>query len=130
VLGGHLELMVSNLPAVLSAIRAGTVVPLAMTTAERSPVLPDVPTLIEAGVPDIDVTSWYGLLAPRATPKPVLDAILTVTTDILRSQALQEKLGGQGLNVKIEPSDAFAARIRRETGIWAELIRQRNISAN
>ena len=47
VLGGHLELMVSNLPAVLSAIRAGTVVPLAMTTAERSPVLPDVPTLIE-----------------------------------------------------------------------------------
>jgi tripartite-type tricarboxylate transporter receptor subunit TctC len=130
VLGGHLELMVSNLPAVLSAIRASTVVPLAMTTAERSPVLPDVPTLIEAGVPDIDVTSWYGLLAPRATPKPVLGAILTVTTDILKSPALQEKLGGQGLNVRIEPSDAFAARIRRETAIWAELIRQRNISAN
>jgi tripartite-type tricarboxylate transporter receptor subunit TctC len=130
LLGGHIEVLVSNLPVALPVIRAGTVVPLALTTAERSPLLPDVPTLAEAGVPDIDVTSWYGLLAPRATPKPVLDAIFAVTTEILNSPALQEKLDAQGLSVKIEAPDIFAARIRRETAIWADIITKRNISAN
>jgi tripartite-type tricarboxylate transporter receptor subunit TctC len=130
LLGGHIGLLVSNLPVVLPVIKEGRVVPLAMTTAERSPLTPDVPTLAEAGVSGIDVTSWYGLLAPRATPQPVLDAIFAVTSDILKSPALQQKLEAQGLNVKIETPDVFAERIRRETAIWRELIRQRNITAN
>lgn len=130
VLGGHLELMVSNVPAVFSVIQSGQVIPLAMTTAERSRVLPNVPTLAEAGVPGIDVTSWYGLLAPKATPKPTIDALFAVTKDILNSPALQEKLGAQGLMVKIETPDVFGARIRQETAVWADLIRQRNISVN
>jgi tripartite-type tricarboxylate transporter receptor subunit TctC len=86
--------------------------------------------LAETGVQGIDVTSWYGLLAPRATPKPVLDAIFAVTSDILRSDDLQRKLAAQGLGVKIEPPDLFADRIRRETATWRDLIRQRNITAN
>jgi tripartite-type tricarboxylate transporter receptor subunit TctC len=130
LLGGHIEVLVSNLPVALPVIKAGTVVPLALTTAERSPLVPDVPTLAEAGVPDIDVTSWYGLLAPRATPKPVLDAIFTVTADVLRSAALKEKLDAQGLTVRIEPADLFGARIRRETAVWADIISKRNITAN
>ncbi len=130
LLGGHIDLLVSNLPVVLPVIRDGKVVPLAMTTAERSPLTPDIPTLAEAGVPGIDVTSWYGLLAPRATPQPVLDAIYAVTSDVLASPALQQKLDAQGLSVKIEPPDVFAQRIRRETAIWRELITQRNITAN
>src|SRR5262245_35682197 len=96
-----------------------------MTTAERSPLLPEVPTLAEAGVPGIDVTSWYGLLAPRTTPRPVLDAIFALTRDILQSQQVREKLDAQGLAVKIETPDVFADRIRRETTIWRDLIRQR-----
>ena len=105
-------------------------VALAMTTAERSRLLPDVPTLAEAGVPGIDVTSWYGLLAPRGTPRPVLDAIFALTREILESQQVREKLDAQGLAVKIETPDVFADRIRRETAVWRDLIRQRNISAN
>ena len=104
--------------------------PLAMTTAERSPLIPQVPTLAEAGVAGIDVTSWYGLLAPRAIPRPVLDAIFSVTSDILKSATLQPRLEAQGLDVRIEAPDRFAERIRRETAIWRELIRQRNITAN
>jgi len=130
LLGGHIVLLVSNVPVVLPVIKEGRVVPLAMTTAERSPLLPDVPTLAEAGVAGIDVTSWYGLLAPRATPKPVLDAIFKLTSDILASPALREKLEAQGLAVKIEAPDVFADRIRRETAMWRDLIRQRDISAN
>ena len=85
--------------------------------------------MAEAGVPGIDVTSWYGLLAPRATPKPALDAIFTVTADILGASALQEQLAAQGLTVTIEVPDVFAARIRRESAAWAEIIRSRNITA-
>ena len=129
LLGGHIDLLVSNLPVVLPVIAENKVVPLAMTTAERSPLTPNIPTLAEAGVPGIDVTSWYGLLAPRATPKPVLDAIFTVTSDILQSKDLQQNYEAQGLSVKIETPNVFAERIRRETAIWRDLIRQRNITA-
>jgi tripartite-type tricarboxylate transporter receptor subunit TctC len=76
------------------------------------------------------VTSWYGLLAPRATPKLVIDAIFAVTSDILASREVQQKLEAQGLSVSIEPPEVFADRIRRETTTWRELIRQRNITAN
>jgi len=130
LLGGHIDVLVSNLPVVLPVIKEGKVVPLAMTTVERSPLTPDVPTLEEAGVAGIDVTSWYGLLAPKATPKPVLDAIFSVTVDILKSTELQKRLEDQGLSIKIETPDVFAARIRRETAMWRELIKQRKITAN
>jgi tripartite-type tricarboxylate transporter receptor subunit TctC len=130
LLGGHIDLLSSNLPVVLPVINEGKVVPLAMTTAERSPLTPNVPTLEEAGVPGIDVTSWYGLLAPKAIPKPVLDAIFGVTSEILKTQTLQQKLEEQGLSVKIEAPDIFAERIRRETAVWRDLIQQRKITAN
>jgi tripartite-type tricarboxylate transporter receptor subunit TctC len=130
LLGGHIDILVSNLPVVLPIIKEGKAIPLALTTAERNPLAPEIPTLAEAGVPGIDVTSWYGLLAPRATPKLVLDAIFTVTSDILKSRELAERLEAQGLSVKIEAPDVFAQRIRRETAAWRDLIRQRNITAN
>jgi tripartite-type tricarboxylate transporter receptor subunit TctC len=130
LLGGHIDVLASNLPVVLPVIREKQVVPLAMTTAERSSLAPDIPTLAEAGVPGIDVTSWYGLLAPAATPKPVIDALFAVTSDILNSQAVREKLEGQGLSLKIEGPALFGDRIRRETAVWKALIEQRGIKAN
>ncbi len=130
LLGGHIDLLASNLPVALPVVKDGKAVALAMTTAERSALLPDVPTLAEAGVPGIDVTSWYGLLAQKAMPKPMVDAIFAVTTDILKSAALKEKLDAQGLSLKIETPDIFAERIRRESAEWSALIKARNITAN
>jgi tripartite-type tricarboxylate transporter receptor subunit TctC len=130
LLGGHIDVLVSNIPVLLPVIRDVKAVPLALTTAERTPLAPDIPTLADAGVPGIDVTSWYGLLAPRATPTPVVDAIFAVTSEILASADVQQKLQTQGLSVRIEPPQVFADRIRRETAAWRELIRQRNITAN
>ena len=128
LLGDHIDVLSSNLPAVLPAIKEKLVVPLAMTTAQRSPLVPDVPTLAESGVAGIDVTSWYGMLAPHAIPTDTRDAIFTVTRDILSTPALQEKLLAQGLSVMIETPDEFAARIRRETALWANVIKSRNIT--
>jgi tripartite-type tricarboxylate transporter receptor subunit TctC len=128
LLGNNIDVLASNLPAVLPAIKERLVVALAMTTADRSPLVPDVPTLAEAGVPGIDVTSWYGMLAPRATPDEVRDAIFEVTRDILNDSELQGKLAAQGLTVTIEPPDKFAERIRNETALWAEVIKTHKIT--
>jgi tripartite-type tricarboxylate transporter receptor subunit TctC len=128
LLGNQIDVLATNLPAVLPAIKAKLVVPLAMTTAQRSPLVPDVPTLAEAGVGDIDVTSWYGMLAPHAIPADVRDAIFAVTRDILSMSGLQQKLLDQGLSVMIETPDEFGARIRRETALWAGVIKSRHIT--
>jgi tripartite-type tricarboxylate transporter receptor subunit TctC len=129
VIGDHIEVMASNLPAVLTAIQGKLVVPLAMTTKDRSPLVPDVPTLAESGVDGIDVTSWYGMMAPHAIPTDVRDAIFAVTKEIMETPALQAKMLEQGLNVQIEPPDVLAARIKRETTLWAAVIKSRHIVA-
>jgi tripartite-type tricarboxylate transporter receptor subunit TctC len=128
LLGDHIDMLATNLPAVLPAIEGKLVVPLAMTTAQRSPLLPDVPTLAEAGVGGIDVTSWYGMLAPYGISVEVRDAIFRVTSDILTEPALEQKLSAQGLSVTVESPDQFAARIRRETALWAGVIASRHIT--
>jgi len=128
LLGDHIDILSTNLPAVLQAIQAKLVVPLAMTTAKRSPLVPDVPTLSELGYGDIDITSWYGMLAPHAVPANVRDAIFTLTSQIMASPAVQQKLSAQGLTVAVEPPDEFAARIKRETALWAGVIKAQHIT--
>ena len=128
ILGDHIDVLVTNLPAALSAIKGNLVVPLAMTTAQRSPLVPEVPTLDESGVSGIDVTSWYGMLAPRAIPNDIRDAIFSVTRDILEAPDLREQLLAQGLSVTIEPPQQFGERIRKETALWAGVIKSRHIT--
>jgi tripartite-type tricarboxylate transporter receptor subunit TctC len=128
LLGDHIDILSTNLPAVLQAVQAKLVVPLAMTTAKRSPLVPDVPTLSELGFGDFDITSWYGMLAPHAIATNVRDAIFTLTSQILRTSTVQEKLTAQGLTVTIEPPDEFAARISRETALWAGVIKYQHIT--
>jgi tripartite-type tricarboxylate transporter receptor subunit TctC len=129
LVGGHVDLLATNLTATLGAIKAGGVMPIALTTAARSALVPEVPTLAETGFAGIDVASWYGLMAPRAIPDATRDAIFAVTRDVLTSPAIRELLDGQGLVVSIEEPSVFAARIRRETVLWADVIRKNNISA-
>jgi tripartite-type tricarboxylate transporter receptor subunit TctC len=130
LLGGHIDVLASNLSVVLPFINDGRVIPLAMTSSQRSDLTPNVPTLAEAGIPDIDVTSWYGLLGPKAMSKPTIDSIFSVTSDIMKSPGLQEKLKRQAVSVMIESPDVFAERIRRELAIWRELIKERKITAH
>ena len=128
LLGDHIDILSTNIPAVLSAIKAKLVVPLAMTTAQRSPLVPEVPTLAESGIAGIDVTSWYGMLAPKGVPNDVRDAIYTVTKSVLEQPSIQAKLAAQGLTVQTETPDAFGARIKRETEMWAKVIKARHIT--
>jgi len=128
LLGGRIALLSSNLPVVLQGVRDGRLHPLAVTTARRVAELPEVPTLAESGFPDIDVTSWYGLLVPRATPPATVRAIGEATEAVLRAPDNARTLAAQGLDILCEPPDVFAARLRRETALWAEVIRTRGIT--
>ena len=127
LLGGHIDLLSTNLPSALGSIGDKSVVPLAMTTAARSPLVPEVPTLAEAGIAGIDVSSWYGMLAPKGVPQATVDALFAVTGEILEQASIKEKLMAQALSVQIEAPGVFARRIERESAMWADVIRKHGI---
>ncbi|WP_043834080.1 Bug family tripartite tricarboxylate transporter substrate binding protein [Muricoccus aerilatus] len=129
VVAGNVQLLFTNLPAALAAIRGGQVRALALTTAVRSPTAPEIPTLEELGLAGFDITSWYGLLAPRATPEATLAAIYAAIRAVLHAPATTASLEAQGLTITDEGLAEFGARIRRETATWAEVIRSRNIQS-
>lgn len=127
VLGGTVPMIIGNLPALLPYIQSGKLRPLAVTDPTRAPALPDVPTLAEAGVPGVAVTSWYGVVAPRKTPAPVLAQLARDITQIFNAPATKAQLEKQGLNVWITTGSAFGKVIRKETATWALIIKSRKI---
>jgi tripartite-type tricarboxylate transporter receptor subunit TctC len=129
VLGGTVPMIIGNLPTLLPHIQSGRLRPLAVTDAQREPALPNVPTLAEAGVKGIAVSSWYGILAPKGTPPAVVDQLARDVARILALPANQAQLHKQGLQAWILPPAAFADHIRKETATWAPIIRSRNIQA-
>ncbi|MCR0982683.1 Bug family tripartite tricarboxylate transporter substrate binding protein [Roseomonas populi] len=129
VISGNVQLLFTNLPATLAAVRGGQVRALALTTAARTPAAPEIPTLEELGVGGFDITSWYGLLAPKAVPGTTQTAIYEAIRSVLHAPATRAALEAQGLAVNDEGLAEFAARIRKETATWAEVIRSRNIQS-
>ncbi len=129
VLGGTVPMILGNLPALLPYIQAGKLRALAVTDPTRAPALPDVPTLAQAGVPGVAVTSWYGVLAPRQTPAPVLAQLARDITQIFNAPATKAQLEKQGLSVWITTGPAFGELIAKETATWAPIIKSRKIEA-
>jgi tripartite-type tricarboxylate transporter receptor subunit TctC len=129
VLGGTVPMIIGNLPVLLPHIQAGKLRPLALTDATRDPAIPQVPTLAEAGVPGISVTSWYGVLAPKATPPAVVEQLARDFARILNTPENKAKLQAQGLQNWLTPTTAFGDLIRKETATWAPIIRTRKIEA-
>ncbi|MDB5892563.1 MAG: LacI family transcriptional regulator [Rhodoferax sp.] len=129
VLGGTVPVIFGNLPALLPQIQAGKLRPLAVTDPTRATALPDVPTLAEAGVAGVSVTSWYGVMAPKGTPAPVLAQLAADITRIFNAPATRAQLEKQGLNVWINTGSSFGDAIRKEAAVWAPIIKSRKIEA-
>ena len=130
VLGGTVPVIFGNLPGLLPHIQAGKLRPLAVTDPTRSGVLPEVPTLAEAGVTGVAVTSWYGVMAPKGTPAPVLAQLASDITQIFSAPATKAQLEKQGLNVWINTGSVFGDLIRKEAAMWAPIIKSRKIEAD
>jgi tripartite-type tricarboxylate transporter receptor subunit TctC len=129
VLGGVVPLMFSNLPAALPFIQSGKLVALGVTAAQRTPVAPNIPTLAEQGIPGIDVTSWYGLLAPAGTPPAIAEQLARDAAEILAAPEVQANLKTQGMAAAPMKPAEFATAMRDETAVWAQIIKARHIVA-
>lgn len=126
-IGGQVPLNISNLPQSIAPVQAGRVIALAVTSARRAAPLPDVPTMQEAGIPDYEVTSWYGVCAPAGTPNAILDKLNADITSVLRQPELQQRL--MELITEITPTtrEEFDRYIRAEIARWAQVIKEAKI---
>lgn len=127
LLGGQLTMMFGALPTVMPQVKAGKLRALAVTSAQRAVAAPDLPTIAESGLPGVDVSSWYAIMAPAKTPPDIVSAVADEVRRILALPEVRQTLDAQGLApVGMRPAE-FAAHIRRETAAWARVIREANI---
>ena len=129
LLGGNVSMSFASMTSSLQFVKAGRLRALAVSSKERSAQLPDVPTMAEAGVPNIVVRDWQGLVAPRGTPKPIIDKLAGETRRILRDPANQERFATLGLDIIASTPEEFGAAIRSEIERWAKVVKEANIKA-
>lgn len=127
VISGQMELMVGNLPGPYPQIIAGKVRALAVTSAERSPRVPNVPTVAEQAVPGFDVSSWYGICGQAGIPKPVFDKLRSDLLAALNSDDVKKRLTDQGVDVKTSTPEQFVEHVKKETARWARVVKAANI---
>ena len=128
LLGGQILMSFDTITPVLPHIKAGKLRPLAVTTAKRSPALPDVRTLQEAGLKDFDIGTWFGVLAPVGTPKPVLDRLSAEATKIIQSPDFRKRMDDIGAQPVGNSPAEMAAQIRSETDKFSVLVKAGNVT--
>jgi len=129
LLAGETDLMFDNLPPVLPQIKAGRMRALAVTSLERSPVMPDLPTLNESGLKGYEVTAWFGLAAPAAVPRDVVMRLNQALNKVSSDPQVREALVARGATVVQGTPEDFAAFVRAESGKWAPVVKRAGIVA-
>ncbi|HKB82555.1 MAG TPA: tripartite tricarboxylate transporter substrate binding protein [Burkholderiales bacterium] len=124
LIGGQVQLMFDNIPSSLPHVRAGKLRALAVTGPRRSPVLPDLPTLSEAGLPGFSITSWFALLAPARTPAKILLRLNKEAEKAIGSKELRRKWMAQGIEPAGGTSEQLAAFMRTEAPKWEKIVRR------
>jgi tripartite-type tricarboxylate transporter receptor subunit TctC len=127
VLAGNVPLAVVDLPSALQHIKAGKLVAFAVTSPQRLPQLPDVPTASEAGLTGYDSTGWFGVVAPAGTPTAIVNRLNAEITAALNDEAIKTSMRNLGVEPAPTRPEAFEAYIRSETQKWSKVIRQANI---
>lgn len=123
LLGGQVQMLFITLPASMPHIQSGRVKALAVTSAQRWPALPNVPSVAETVVPGFDVSLWIGLLAPAATPPDRLALLNEKVNEVLRTPAMQERINGLGGRVAAGSREQFDQHIRKELARWGKAIK-------
>jgi tripartite-type tricarboxylate transporter receptor subunit TctC len=121
--GGHIDLAFDNMTLAWPQAQAGTIRAIAVTSVERSPTAPDVPTVTESGVAGFDATSWHGLWAPAGTPRPIVDRLAAEVKRIFEQPGIQAKLKEVGAVPSPMTPEAFAHFIALERAKWAEVVK-------
>jgi tripartite-type tricarboxylate transporter receptor subunit TctC len=127
LIGGHIPMTFNNIPESIAQIRAGSVRPLGMTTATRSPVLPDVPTIAESGVPGFDTGVWWGLLGPGGLPTDIKAKLARDCSEAVNTPTVKARLLALGATPIGSTSEDFAALIRSDYEKWGPIIKAAGI---
>lgn len=130
VQGGHIMMMFSDAPPVMGNLKAGKLKALAVTSGQRTPFTPELPTLAEAGLKGFDASNWWGILFPAGVPKPMIDKVSTDLGRALGDAEVKKNLGMMAIEAVYSPPEKFAAFIQSERKRWGDLIREAKIGGN
>jgi tripartite-type tricarboxylate transporter receptor subunit TctC len=128
ILSGQIQMLFDSIPTMAPTIKSGMVRALASSGKSRSPILPDVPTFAEAGVPGFEATLWVGFMAPKATPQPILDLLVRTINDILKRPDIKDAWERQGATPMVMTQQEFGAFLDAEIAKWAKVIQANHIA--
>jgi tripartite-type tricarboxylate transporter receptor subunit TctC len=129
LIGGQIQVMFTTVASAASLIEAGQLRALAVTSAERSPAFPDLPTVAEAGVPDYDAEAWYGLFAPVKTPPDIIARLNRSAASAVQSEAFKRLVKNEGLVMVAQPPEELDRYLRGEEARWRKVIEEAGIKA-
>lgn len=129
-LGGQIEILIHNTPVLLPHIRAQKLRPLAITSDKRSPAEPKIPTMIESGIKDFEITAWFGFLAPTGTPRPIIDKLSKDVAKVLAMPDVNKRIVDQATEVVGSTPEQYAAFIKAETAKWKDVIIRAKMTAD
>ena len=130
IVSGQIDLMFDSVPTAASTIESGLLKALGTSGKVRSPILPNVPTIAEAGIPGYDATIWMGVMAPAGTPRPIVELLNREINRILLRPEIQESWKRQGANTMVMNPEEFGAYVESEIERWGKLIKANNIGIN
>lgn len=130
LIAGRVDLMFDNLASSLTQVKAGRIRALAVTTAKRTPLAPDLPTLAESGLPGFDISTWFGIFAPAGTPRAAIDRIYSDFARSLAEAEVREKLVAMGADPVSSTPEAFAAFVTAEAAKYARLVKASGAKAD
>src|SRR5689334_12700036 len=128
LVGGHVDMFVSSIPQALQLVRSGQIKTLAVTSSRRTPLLPDVPTLAEAGTPGADAETWWGIAGPAGMPADIVSALNAEINKALASPEVMTFLTNEGAEAEAMTPQQFGDMMRRETARWTKVAREANVS--
>ena len=130
LIGGQVQALFDNMPNVIAHVKAGRLRALAITTPRRSPALPELPTVDEAGVPGYQVQVWFGIVAPAATPKDVVAKLNTEINRILALTDVRERFTQSGIDIVGGAPEVFDKHIREQVATWGKVVKDANIKVD
>jgi tripartite-type tricarboxylate transporter receptor subunit TctC len=127
--GGQIQSSFSSMPSAAAMFQAGKIKPIAVSSPERQPGTPDVPTFKESGFPGINMQSWWGLVAPAGTPQPVLDTLRAAMVKVMQAAPVKQRLASLGLAVPANTdADALQGYMTDDFARWQDVIKRANIT--
>ena len=129
LLGGQIQLIFGSAPATIPLVRANRLRAIAVTTIKRSPALPDVPTVAEAGVPGYEVVLWYGVLGPKGLPKTIVGRWNAEIRKATKLPDLKERLISEGFDIDDSPPEVFQAIVKRDVAKWIKVVKEAKVKA-